>query len=40
MRFIELRLREKSISLRGQKMNEILDPAMSSVSFQNKQVIG
>ncbi len=29
MRFIEERLREKSVSLRGQKMNEILDPNMS-----------
>lgn len=29
MRFIEERLREKSIALRGQKMNEILDTNMS-----------
>lgn len=28
MRFIESRLREKTVSLRGQKMNEILDPSM------------
>lgn len=29
MRFLEERLRDKSISLRGQKMNEVLDPTMS-----------
>jgi hypothetical protein len=33
MRFIEMRLRDKIISLRGQKMNEVWDKSMLQVKI-------